>query len=146
MKIDGKCHCGQTAYEAEIDPQSVTICHCTDCQTHSASAYGVVVGVVDKRFHLLSGTLKVFNKTADSGTVRALAFCPEYGTRIHATTVGAGSLFFGLRLGTVRQRDRFTPKIQVYCRSAQDWVNDLSSVPRVDGMPTAEEMAKLRSV
>ncbi|MHA1570129.1 MAG: GFA family protein [Alphaproteobacteria bacterium] len=104
----------------------------------------MVVGVVDGRFRLLSGTLKVFDKTADSGTIRALAFCPECGARIHATTVGEGSPFFGLRLGTVRRRDRFTPSMQVFCRSARDWVRDLSSVPGFDTMPSAEDMAKPR--
>jgi hypothetical protein len=33
MKIDGRCHCGYIAYEAEIDPENVLVCHCTDCQT-----------------------------------------------------------------------------------------------------------------
>ncbi len=143
MKVDGACFCGNITYEAEVDPATTTICHCTDCQTNSATAYGVVVGVIDRQFRLLSGTLKVFNKTADSGTVRALAFCPECGTRIHATTVGEGSPFFGLRLGTVRQRDRFTPKNQVFCHSAQAWVKDLASIPGFDAMPTAEDRAKL---
>ena len=95
MKVDGICLCGHVSYEAEIDPDRVAICHCTDCQTHSGTAYGVVVGIVDKKFRLLSGELKIFEKIADSGTVRALAFCPECGTRIHAQTVGEGSSFFG---------------------------------------------------
>ncbi len=132
MKVDGACFCGNVTYQAEVDPATTAICHCTDCQTNSATAYGVVVGVVDKQFRLLSGTLKVFNKTADSGTVRALALCPECGTRIHATTVGEGSPFFGLRLGTVRQRNRFTPKIQVFCRSAQDWVTHMGQAKEID--------------
>ena len=93
MRIDGNCLCGHVTYEAEVDPESVTICHCTDCQTHSGTAYGVVVGVVDESFRLLSGGLKTYDKIADSGTVRALAFCPECGTRIHAKTVGEGSSF-----------------------------------------------------
>ncbi len=132
MKIDGNCLCGHIAYEAEVDPESVTICHCTDCQTHSGAAYGVVVGIVDESFRLLRGDLKTYQKIADSGTVRALAFCPECGTRIHAKTVGEGTSFFGLRLGTVRQRDRLKPRRQVWCRSAQDWVSDLRSIPQID--------------
>jgi hypothetical protein len=40
MKIDGACHCGSITYAAEIDPQTVAICHCTDCQTLSGSAFG----------------------------------------------------------------------------------------------------------
>ncbi len=135
MKIDGNCLCGHITYEAEIDPESVTICHCTDCQTHSATAYGVVVGIVDEEFRLLGGELKTYEKIAESGTVRALTFCPECGTRIHAKTVGEGSSFFGLRLGTVRQRDRLKPSLQVWCRSAQDWVSDLRAIPQIDEQP-----------
>ena len=32
MKIDGACHCGLIAYEAEADPELTGICNCTDCQ------------------------------------------------------------------------------------------------------------------
>ena len=43
MKIDGSCHCGRIRYEAEVDPAKVVICHCTDCQTLSGSAFRTVV-------------------------------------------------------------------------------------------------------
>ena len=132
MKVDGNCLCGHVTYEAEIDPERVIICHCTDCQTHSGTAYGVVAGIVDEKFRLLSGALKTHEKIADSGTVRALTFCPECGTRIHAKTVGEGSSFFGLRVGTVRQRDKLKPSLQAWCQSAQDWVSDLRSIPKID--------------
>ena len=130
MKVDGHCLCGHVRYEAVIDPAMVAICHCTDCQTHSGTAYGVVVGIVDQQFHLQQGTLKVFEKTADSGTIRALAFCPECGTRIHASSRGDSSRFFGLRVGTVRQRDQLKPTVQAWSGSALDWSHDLRSIPR----------------
>ena len=41
----------------------------------------------------------------------------ELGTRISAKTVGEGSSFFGLRVGTVRQRRELIPKAQFWCRS-----------------------------
>jgi hypothetical protein len=135
MKIDGGCLCTNVTYEAEVNPERVVICHCTDCQTHSGTAYGVVVGIIDECFHLLSGTLKTYEKIAESGTVRALAFCPECGTRIYAKTVGEGSSFFGLRVGTVRQRAQLIPKAQVWCRSAQEWVGDLISIPKYEKQP-----------
>ena len=82
MEIDGACLCGYIAYEACIDPALCVICHCTDCQQNSASAYGVVVHIKEDRFRLLRGDMKTFVKTADSGTKRALTFCPECGTPI----------------------------------------------------------------
>jgi hypothetical protein len=42
MKIDGSCHCDRISFEAEVDPATVVICHCTDCQTLSGSAFRTV--------------------------------------------------------------------------------------------------------
>jgi len=35
----------------------------------------------------------------------------------------------------VTQRNELVPKVQVWCRSEQDWVADLSSIPKVDRQP-----------
>ncbi len=129
MNVDGTCLCGHITYEAEVDPDATIICHCTDCQTNSGTAFGVVVGVVDNNFRLLTGTLKTYIKIADSGRRRTLAFCPECGTRIYARTEDDPSAFFGLRAGTVRQRNRLTPTMQAWTASARDWVFDLSGIP-----------------
>lgn len=129
MKIDGACLCGRVTYEAEIDVDRVAICHCTDCQLNSGTAFGVVAHVIEGNFVLLSGKLKEFEKIAESGRVRKLSFCPECGTRIHARTDGDPSAFFGLRVGTIRQKRALKPKIQVWCRSALPWISELSSIP-----------------
>jgi hypothetical protein len=144
MNVDGKCFCGHIKYDAEVDPKTVLICHCSDCQNHSGTAYGVVVGVINGQFHLRSGDLKFYEKIADSGNVRALAFCRECGTRIYARTPEDSSKFFGLRVGTVRQRNQLKPRAQVWCQSAQEWVGDLASIPQIDQNPTANDIAKLR--
>lgn len=144
MKVDGRCLCGHISYEATVNPERVAICHCSDCQTHTGSAFGVVAGVVDQEFRLLSGQLKFYEKTAESGAVRALAFCPECGTRIYARTDGDRSAFFGLRVGTVRQRDQLVPKRQVWCRSAQGWVMDLGAIPAFADQDVAGTPMKVR--
>ncbi len=129
MKVDGGCLCGQVSYEAEIDADKVAVCHCTDCQVNSGTAFGVVAHVVDGNFVLLSGKLKEFEKIAESGRVRKLSFCPECKTRIHARTDGDPSAFFGLRVGTIRQRRALKPKIQVWCRSALPWISEMPEIP-----------------
>jgi Glutathione-dependent formaldehyde-activating enzyme len=80
MKIDGRCHCGYITYEAEIDPDKTLICHCTDCQTLSGSAFRVVAYTREDAFKLLSGELKIYVKTSESGNKRRQSFCPECGT------------------------------------------------------------------
>ena len=32
MDVDGSCHCGQITFSAEVNPDQVIVCHCTDCQ------------------------------------------------------------------------------------------------------------------
>src|ERR671922_1759533 len=105
MKIDGGCHCGHITYVAEIDPDKVGICHCTDCQTLSGSAFRVSVPAAKEAFSLRGGEPKIYVKTAESGNKRAQAFCPECGTALYAGAVdNTGPL--GLRLGTIKQRDQ----------------------------------------
>jgi len=124
MKIDGRCHCGAITYEAEIDPAKVVVCHCTDCQTLSGSAFRVSVPPEGNTFKLLSGRSKIYVKTAESGTRREQAFCPACGTPIYASAIGGASPL-SIRVGTVRQRNELFPKKQVWFRSAQHWLADL---------------------
>ena len=126
MKIDGGCHCGMITYTAEVDPDKVGICHCTDCQTLSGSAFRVSVPAAKEAFQL-KGKPKIYVKTAESGAKRAQAFCQECGTPIYATAASDPQVF-NIRVGTVRQRPDLRPKTQGWYRSARDWVNDLQSV------------------
>lgn len=132
MKIDGRCHCGAITYEAAVDPEKVIVCHCTDCQILSGTAFRTVVPTREQDFKLQSGRPKTYIKTAESGNKRAQVFCPECGTPLYATSVGDGPKMFGLRLGAVRQRDQLAPKKQYWSRSAQHWLPELGSLPRVE--------------
>lgn len=134
MRIDGACHCGHIRYEAEIDPETVGVCHCTDCQTLSGTAFSLYVPAPVEGFRLLAGEPKIYVKTAESGNRRAQAFCPECGTRLYACAEHAPKLF-NIRVGTVRQRRQLAPKTQVWCRSSLDWVMNLGSVKKFDKQP-----------
>jgi hypothetical protein len=127
MKIDGACHCGYITYVAEVDPDRAGICHCTDCQTFSGSAFRTSVAAAKEGFTLGGGQPKIYVKTGDSGAKRAQAFCPECGTSIYSAAVENPQVF-NIRLGTARQRTEITPKSQGWCRSARDWVMDLNSI------------------
>ena len=49
-KIVGGCLCGKVRYSADVDPAFVGVCHCTDCQKFTGSAFGVVIGVPKPAF------------------------------------------------------------------------------------------------
>ena len=135
MHIDGACHCGNLSYEADIDPDKVGVCHCTDCQTLTGSAFSMFVPVPKASFRLRSGQPKIYVKTAESGAKRAQAFCAECGTRIYASAAVDDPPVFNVRVGTVRQRGELRPKVQLWCRSAQPWTMDLGKVEQISTQP-----------
>ncbi|MBT4890199.1 MAG: GFA family protein [Rhodospirillales bacterium] len=131
MHINGGCHCGNISYQADVDSNNVVICHCTDCQIISGAPYRTTLYTSENDFTLNSGTLKTYIKTAESGNLREQNFCPECGSQIYATSVGDTNRSFGIRVGTINQRDQLIPKTQYFCDSAQSWVQDLSSMKKI---------------
>ena len=133
MNIDGGCHCGGITYRAQIDPENVRICHCTDCQRLSGTAFRISVGTPEENFTLLSGAPKTYVKTGESGARRAQVFCPDCGSQIYATAAdGDGPRVFNLRTGTIDQRDELKPRSQIWKRSAQAWLGEIDSLPARD--------------
>ncbi len=135
MQVHGACHCGSIRYSAEVDPQRVVICHCSDCQVLSGSAFRTVAFTVEGTLGVEAGTPRVYVKTADSGNRREQAFCGECGSPLWATSVGDGPKVHGLRVGTLAERDRLAPRRQVWLRSALAWVTGIGRLPGVDGQP-----------
>ena len=68
---------GKLSLKRMLTQETTTICHCTDCQINSGTAFGYVVGAINDSFNLLKGELSFYIKLADSGTKRELAFFVE---------------------------------------------------------------------
>jgi len=131
MKIDGRCHCGYLAFEAEADPEMVSVCHCTDCQNSTGSAFRTNVRVPGDTFKILSGEPTNYVKTtADSGNPRVQAFCPKCGSPLYSCDPVDKPSSYMVRVGTLSQRAQLPPRRQNWCRSALPWVTELAGLPR----------------
>jgi hypothetical protein len=130
MKVEGRCHCGQITYEAIVDPEKVGICHCTDCQMLTGSAYRATVPAPRETFSLLTGQPKTYVKTADSGTKRVHAFCPNCGTPIYSAAISDPPAY-SLRVGCLQQRAALRPTRQQWCRSALSWAMNLEDIQQL---------------
>lgn len=129
MHIDGQCHCGHVSYEAEIDPENVSICHCTDCQRLTGSAFRVTVLTGRDDVRLTGNAPKIYVKTGDNGRKRLQYFCPECGSPLFTSGEGADAEIWGIRLGSIRQRRALTPRRQIWCRSALPWLGTIDTLP-----------------
>jgi hypothetical protein len=118
MKVQGRCHCGRIRYEAIVDPEKSAICHCTDCQTLTGSAYRAAVQAPSETFVLLAGQPKLYVKTAESGNQRVHGFCPDCGAPVYsAATLDPPT--YSLRIGCLDGRRAAWR--QIWCRSALPW-------------------------
>ncbi|WP_105381595.1 GFA family protein [Neorhizobium alkalisoli] len=129
MHITGRCHCGHVTYEAELDPQRVSICHCTDCQQLTGSPFRVTAVVPESDLKLTGKPPKQYRKTAESGRGRLQYFCPECGSQLFVNGEGDAAKIWGIRWGSIDQRMELKPQRQVWCRSAAPWLSKLGELP-----------------
>ncbi len=127
----GGCQCGAVRYELTGEPLPAIVCHCTECQKQTSSAFGMTLPVAKRDFRLMSGTLKEWRRMADSGRELACYFCPECGSRVyHSSSLGPD--YWHLKPGTLDDTSWLAPVAQVWTNSAQPWLElaDLASFPR----------------
>ena len=124
--MDGGCQCGSVRYRIEGPALGLAVCHCTECQRQSGSAFGMSLAVAADSFRLLSGELKTFTVVCDSGRSKRCAFCPDCGTRIHHQIIEA---VLSIKPGTLDETSWLTPDAHYWTQSKQPWV------PIPDGVP-----------
>jgi len=132
MKVQGSCHCRQVTYEAEVDPEKVNLCNCTDCQMLTGSVFRVSVPASKGQFRLLTGEPRTYVKTADSGATRVHAFCANCGTPVYSCADVDDPPSYTLRVGCLKQRAALPPKKRIWCASALQWAQNVSAVPAME--------------
>jgi len=127
MDIDGACHCGRVTFDPTVDPARVSICHCTDCQVLTGSPFRLTALAPPDAVRV-RGTTKVYAKIGGSGARLLQHFCPDCGTPLFSHGEGEGAEW-GIRWGSIRQRDALPPARQIWCRSAVPWLDEIDALP-----------------
>jgi hypothetical protein len=127
MQVEGSCHCGAISFTAQVDPERVMVCHCSDCQVMSGSPFRAVVPAPVDTF-ALRGEPKRYIKTADSGNRRVQAFCGDCGTPLFATAPEHATQVV-IRTGCLKQKAQLVPQAQIWQRSALPWIAGVCNLP-----------------
>jgi hypothetical protein len=83
----------------------------------------------------MTGPIKTFEDTGDSGKPVHRRFCSECGSPIISEVDVMPGLVF-IKAGTLDDTTWLKPTMEVYCSSAQSWVPPLGELQRFDKMPT----------
>ena len=121
MKVPqtGGCHCGAIRYEITEEPQSVYVCHCTDCQRLTSSAFSMGVVVSEKALQLVGAEPRQLQRTADSGRISTRLVCPNCGTWVCGLPRDG---LHRVRAGTLDDTSWLRPTRHIWTRSKQPWI------------------------
>jgi hypothetical protein len=133
MKIEGGCLCGKVRYSADAEPIFTGVCHCTNCQKGTGTAFSVVVAL-PKPALSVQGALTTFQGRGDSGKSTYRRFCPECGSAVidEAEVMPDVSMIMA---GTLDDASWVKPAMEIFCDSAQSWVNLGGERQRFPKMP-----------
>lgn len=135
MKVEGRCHCNAIAYEADIEPGTVILCHCLDCQRMSGTVFRANIRAPASSFRILSGTPRRYVKVTASGTRRVNAFCENCGSPIYACAE-ENPQTYSLRIGTLDQIAEIGgPARQIWTKRRLSWLPVCEGVAAFDEQP-----------
>jgi len=120
-KFTGGCQCGAIRYEVTGAPKRLVVCHCSNCQRQSGSAFGMTVVVSEADFRLTKGNLKTYASKSAAGREKLGTFCPECGTRIyHKLELRKGAV--SVKPGTLDDTSWLKPEMHLWTSRKQPWV------------------------
>ena len=133
MRVDGRCHCGAIAYDAEVEPGTIGVCHCHDCQQLTGSPFRANIPAPAASFRILKGQPRQYVKTGDSGSKRVHAFCDVCGSPVYSCAP-QNPESYSLRVGALKQRhDLGVPVRQIWTKRRFSWVMLSSSIAELEG-------------
>ena len=136
-KLTGGCQCGHVRYEITGKPLTFYICHCTECQKQSSSAFGMSMTVRCDETRIISGQMKIWERSADSGSRLTCHFCPECGTRLFHSRTGASDIW-NLKAGSLDDTSWLEPVGHIWTKSAQNWVHIPDHTLNYEGQPDSK--------
>ena len=127
MRVSGKCLCGAVHYSGEADSLFQVKCYCTDCRKTSGAGHAALIcfpaGTIS-----MTGDVREFRSTADSGSAVTRAFCPGCGSGVYSRNAAMPHIIC-LRASTLDDPGVFSPQLIVYASRAPAWDPVSEGVP-----------------
>ena len=143
LPLTGGCQCGAQRYTVRTMPLTLYICHCTDCQAQSGSAFGMSLSVERDGIDAPWDRLKSWARPVAGGNSVVGFFCPECGTRLFHQPSRRPSIV-NVKPGTLDDTGWLRPAGHIWTGSAQPWVVFDEGTLRNEGQPDGTEALYLR--
>jgi hypothetical protein len=132
--LKGRCLCGAITYDCHAAPLQVVICHCKHCQRQTGSSFSLLVVVPKGSLEIHGDTLQTFLDVGDSGLPVHRHFCGACGSPI-MSRIDAMPAVECIKAGTLESLSGLTPTAEVWCETAQPWIQIDQSRTLIDRNP-----------
>jgi len=134
-EFSGHCLCGSITYTATAAPVMQGVCHCTDCQRQTGTAFSIVIGVPRDALRIEGDTLSSFTTIGEvHQTPTERKFCSACGSPIASFVEGMPDLAW-IKAGTLDDASWLEPAFEIWVRSAQPWAPHIEGVPQLERAP-----------
>jgi hypothetical protein len=135
MTRTAHCSCGALRVEVSVDPDTVSACHCGECQRRTGSVFGV--GAFFKKEHVRAkGPAKIYVRDGQEGRKVKMHFCPTCGTTVF-WEADLRPDHIGVAVGAFHDPNFPRPTLSAWEESKHGWVaftHDFAHLP--NGRPT----------
>lgn len=132
MSVPGRCRCGRVTFTLLEEPLSFYLCHCTDCQAESGSAFGQSMAVRREAIGIVEGPVREHVAEPEQGAAFHLFHCANCLTPLWG--YARVPEVYGLNAGALEARDELQPYGNMWTRSARPWVG-FAPGPRYETQP-----------
>jgi hypothetical protein len=136
-KLTGECACGSVRYELSEDPIFQLVCHCTDCQKASGSAFSEVLIVAADRLSIRGREPKFYSVKAASGRTMSRGFCENCGSPLMIRRPETPQVAF-LQAGSLDDPSVFKPAAEVFTCRAHTLAGAMGGGARFEQGPPAD--------
>jgi hypothetical protein len=131
--ISGRCLCGNVTYRCDAEPALTGMCHCDDCQRGSGAPFSVWLALPADKLEIEGdGVASHVTVGTETKAKRERKFCSSCGSPV-VTLMEDMPQFALVRAGTLDDRSGVEPQLEIWCDSAQPWVETMT---RPQAFPT----------
>jgi hypothetical protein len=121
IEVPGRCRCGRVKFVLREEPIAFYLCHCTDCQADSGSAFGQSMLVRAEAIDGLEGSAEEHTIEGPDGRRNVVTRCANCATPLWFLNAEIPQVR-GLNSGSLEDVAGLTPYGNMWTSSARPWV------------------------
>lgn len=140
-EFEGGCQCASVRYRVTGTPITLFICHCSECQKQTASAFGMALWIKEPVVEITGETPREWTRLTPSGRQMLCAFCPVCGCRLFHRYAGANDLM-SIKPGTLDDTSWLRPVGHIFTSRRQPWLKADVGICYDAGPPGMDELLR----